>query len=480
MKPISSLLVAVICMVTATTLWAQRKPPGKSWQILGENDSLVIQPLTLNSAKDDYAPIFIDGALYFTSTRKDRHTDEAELQYNENLYVSRYQDSVWSAPRKFYFFNSDDYTALAGHSSQGPSLFIYKTFGEGDLYESTKTEKGTWSVPKKMKAPFNSERHEQSIAQSNVIRMVSSERPGGRGGHDIYWAINDLGTWAEFAPLDRVNTPGDEVDVSLSPDGRIVYFSSNGLDSTGRYHIYFSALDKTGQWTKPEKMPINTDGDDRWFVDADSMFFFASNRHGGTGGDDIYCGKVISLIPPQDTLQVIPKDSIQALVQDSLPTPEDSLKALIANFNEKPKEQTFPDKETEKKFVLVYDVLELMDLQVYKARVQIGAYYYLKTPEEFKYYYGAFDTTKIVVEKVQTPHGTLYKYFLEGEYMTLKDATLSQQQALKQQMDNRNRYKVYNDAFIAVYDQIGQRILIYFNVVSGECKILVGDKAIKF
>jgi len=100
---------------------------------VGENDSLAISPLSINSIKDDYAPIFIDGVLYFTSSRKDRHTDEAELQYNENIYTSRYQDSAWSTPKKYYFFNNDDYTALAGYSTEGPQLFTYKTFGDGDF-----------------------------------------------------------------------------------------------------------------------------------------------------------------------------------------------------------------------------------------------------------------------------------------------------------------------------------------------------------
>jgi len=104
-----SLLVVVVCMITSTALRGQNKPPGKFWQKLGENDSLVIESLSsLNSSRNDYSPIFLDGVLYFTSSRKDRYTDESTLQYNESIYTSYYQDSVWSQPKKHYFFNTDD------------------------------------------------------------------------------------------------------------------------------------------------------------------------------------------------------------------------------------------------------------------------------------------------------------------------------------------------------------------------------------
>jgi len=44
-------------------------------------------------------------------------------------------------PRAFYFFNTDDQSALAGVSYGYGKLFIYKTFGNGDIYFSVK-EKG--------------------------------------------------------------------------------------------------------------------------------------------------------------------------------------------------------------------------------------------------------------------------------------------------------------------------------------------------
>lgn len=468
MKKIVSLLVAVSW--TAATLWGQNKPPGKNWQMIGEGDSLVIVPLTINSARDDYSPILIDGMLYFTSDRKNRNTDEAELQYNENIYVSSYQDSTWSSPKKWYFFNSDDYTALAGYSIKDTVLFTYKTFGGGDFYSSKHGEKN-WSTPTRMKAPFNSEGHEQSITEANGVRVIASERPGGKGEHDIYWAVNDLGQYIDFRALDVINTTGDEVDVSLSSNGRILYFSSNGLDGAEGYDIYFSTLDKQGQWTKPEKMPINSASDDRWFMDADSMFFLSSNRSGGTGGDDLYWGYVIPLPTTYDTSKLA----------DILPDTTNTIPSSHQSFmNERPEVGIMTNPEADGKLTKLHSILEVLDFVIYKGYVQIGAYYYLTSIDEFKRNYPAFDTTNIFIEKAQTNRGTLYKYIIDKEYATLQECALRQQEAIRQQKDPINGFNVQKDAFIAIYNKDGERILIYFNVEKKIYKILMGNQLIDF
>ncbi len=474
-----SLLVVVICMMTATALCGQNKPSGKSWQKLGENDSLVIEPLSINSSKDDYAPIFINGVLYFTSNRKNRHTDEAALQYNENIYTSHYIDHMWSSPKMFYFLNNDDYTALAGYSIEGPQLFTYKTFGEGDLYRSVLGEK-QWSRPLRMKSPINSSYHDQSAAESNNIMVISSERPGGHGKHDLYWAIaNDAGEYIDFIPLDFANTEGDEVDVSLSSDGKILYFSSDVGGKSGGYDIFCMYIDKDRQWSKPEALSINTSADDRWFFNADSMFFYS---HSGETGDDIYWGHILPKCK-RDTIKlqkIIPRDAnLDTLLVHNL-----------VNLNQRPTEQLFfksdgtPDTLKQQKLIHIYDKLDSLQFQVTITQVQVGAYYYIRSVDEFKYNFEAFDTTDIQIEKVETKRGTLYKYMINKKYKTLAESALRQQEAIKQQTADVNRSyypkgKPY-DAFIVAYDTYGKRIIIYFNVETMDYRILVGDDVLHY
>lgn len=495
-----SLLVVVIFMVTSTALRGQNKPPGKSWQKLGENDSLVIESLPINSLKDDYAPIFIDGVLYFISSRKNRHTDEAELQYNENVYTSRYVDSTWSKPRKFYFFNSDDYTALAGFCSEGPQLFTYKTFGEGDLYCSVRGEKH-WSPPKRMKSPVNSDYHEQSVAEANNIMIISSERPGGRGQHDLYWSVADEnGQYLNFVSLDIVNTNGNEIDVSFSADGTTLYFSSNVDASTGGYDIFFTQLDSTRQWSKPQELFMNT----RWFMDCDSMFF--CSRSSESGDDDLYWGHIIpkfqrdttsiQKLVIRDTLMttvvldtIVPIQHIDVVYQDTNFTYEVLSDTLVIDTIV-PVQNTFiqilPDtlSVVDNKLVSLQKKLDSLQFVVHLAKVQVGAYRFITSIVDFKCHFQAFDTTTITVEKENTDEGVVYKYLISQDYSTLETAVIRQQEAIWQQTADINQSyypqgKPY-DAFIVCYDDSWNRIIIYFNVRTKDYRILVGDKVIFF
>lgn len=482
MKILISLLVVVIYMMTSTALQGQNKDPVKNWQALGENDSLVVESLSINSVKDDYAPIFMNGTLYFSSNRKDRHTDEAELQYNESIYASRFQDSTWSKPKKYYFFNSDDYTALAGFSADRSKLFTYKTFGGGDVYCSLQNEKGKWFRPKRMKY-VNSSYHEQSLAEANGIMVVSSERPGGLGKHDLYWAIaDDDGQYRNFVPLLIANTNGDEVDVSFNADGNILYFSSDVGGTSGGYDFFAIEVDSIRQWSKPNELSINTPDDDRWFMNCDSMFF--CTRSGKTGGDDLYWGHIVPKHLQKDTCILVEVDTLEVEIDTNV------FVENIINLNERPTEQVFftpdgsPDTLKQEKLLKIYDVLDSLEFEVYIAQVQVGAYYYVRSVDEFKNNYQSFDTTNIVIEKVETKRGTLFKYMINKKYKTLKESAVRQQEALRQQTADINKSyypkgRPY-DAFIVVYNQDRERIIIYFNVETGACEILVGDKKIYF
>lgn len=460
----------MVVLVTAFTgLRAQKQP--KLWQKLGEKDSLFITPLNnINSSKDDFSPIFIDGTLYFSSSRKNRNTDEADLQYNENIYTTCYVDTAWSSPKKYYFFNSDDHSSLAGYSIGGSQLFTYKTFGSGDIYVSRPGKK-YWIAPRKMKNPINTESHEQSITEANGIFVFSSDRPGGQGEHDVYSAqINSNGEYI-VVPMAMINSSGNEVDVRFGSDKKTLYFSSNGLGGKGGYDVFFTVLDESGHWSKPESLPINSDYNDRWFVNLDSMFFMTSNR---SGNDDIIWGHL---------LEKHSKDTIKKMIPKLISLKTDS---IVPSLNGKP---TTPvvflgdkdDSLRNVKLIAIYDTLDKYKFKVYYAQVQIGAYYYLRSIDEFKYNYPAFDTTKIFVEKIKTEKGMLFKYLIDQKYSTLMESAVRQQQAVYQQTDQENRYKIkQGDAFIAVYDKDGQRIMIYFNVYTRRCTMIIKGKEIYF
>ena len=124
----------------------------------------------------------------------------------------------------------DDIVSEPSISADG-SRMIYARKGKDntdDLY-LRRWDGTTWSSPRPMRA-LNSNFEETSPSLSGDGRYLyfSSNRPGGRGGYDIWVAKWDGVEYAWPLPLtNRVNTEWDELGPSISPDNFKLFFSSN-------------------------------------------------------------------------------------------------------------------------------------------------------------------------------------------------------------------------------------------------------------
>ncbi|MGZ3885722.1 MAG: carboxypeptidase regulatory-like domain-containing protein [Bacteroidia bacterium] len=123
--------------------------------------------------------------------------------------------------------------------------------------------------------------------------FFNSERTGGLGHSDI-WMIKRISKqeWGKPENLGaEVNSEYDEVGMFLAPDGKTLFFASNGKGSMGSYDIFKTVLEN-GKWTKPVNIgyPINSERSDGPFVLSANAAtgYFASNRAGGLGESDIY------------------------------------------------------------------------------------------------------------------------------------------------------------------------------------------------
>ena len=85
---------------------------------------------------------------------------------------------------------------------------------------------GIWTKPKKLDQNINSSYWDsQPFIYKDKLFFVSN-RPGGKGGRDIYYSkINNDGSFTNAVNFDIVNTSYEEVSPSYFED--IFYFSSN-------------------------------------------------------------------------------------------------------------------------------------------------------------------------------------------------------------------------------------------------------------
>lgn len=125
-----------------------------------------------------------------------------------------------------------------------------------------------------------------------------SDMPGGYGGTDIYEVTINKGHYGAPKNLGpTVNSKYKEYTPFV--DGDILYFSSNRPGGKGGYDIYMTKLD--GSLEEPINLgkPMNSKGDDICFIiDKETQTgYFSSNRRGGKGDDDIYFFKELTVNP---------------------------------------------------------------------------------------------------------------------------------------------------------------------------------------
>lgn len=205
--------------------------------------------------------------------------DEKTMMFMEQL---KFYDAVicahksgikWSSPENLTpLIKSDGDHSITGISSTGNQLFLmnYDPYTSGDIY-TTEFNNGEWSPVRKLDSPVNTVFNEThaSISPDGSVLYFTSDRKGGYGGTDIYRAEkNERNEWEKpvnLGPL--INTPFNEATPFVSSDGSRLFFSSQGHYNMGGYDIFCSSLDGEGDWFPPVNIgfPLNTTDDDLFF-----------------------------------------------------------------------------------------------------------------------------------------------------------------------------------------------------------------------
>ena len=256
----------------------------------------------INSAFPEYGPsISADEETIIFTARRDNSTggkrDENDNGYYEDIYLSVKSNGKWQASKQLSkTVNTDNHDAAAGLSSDGSKLYVYRHSGKdgGDLYESVLFGVD-WEAPIHMNKYINTKYHESSVSLSFDGRRMYfvSNKESGLGDRDIYYSDMDVkGEWGASKNIGPViNTKYAEEAVFMHPDGVTLYFSSKGHNSMGGYDIFKSTL-LNGVWSAPENLgyPINGPDDDVFFVvsGSGSRAYFASSKTGGIGEKDHY------------------------------------------------------------------------------------------------------------------------------------------------------------------------------------------------
>ncbi len=268
---------------------------------------------SINSKFDEQTPcISADGKTLIFNTRRPEHSDsptdvEGDGKFFQDIFISNWDtiNKKWSQSDGVVGnVNSPAHDACTSISPDGKQIFIYKNdisdneSRGGDIFIS-KVVNNKWKTPEPIGKPINSSYWEGGacISADGKTLYFISERKGGYGRGDIWMSKRISKTeWGKPVNLgSTINTEFDEVGVFLAPDGKTLFFSSDGDGSMGSYDIFKTTLEGD-KWTKPVNLgyPINTVyKDGPMVVSANAQYaYFASDRKGGLGESDIYVADV--------------------------------------------------------------------------------------------------------------------------------------------------------------------------------------------
>lgn len=185
-------------------------------------------------------------------------------------------------------FSPDEKTMYFTRATEENSM-IYK------LYKVTLEEDshGNWINQQMLDIDVDGYSFENPyVSKTGKELYFSSNKPGGKGGYDLYVAtIKEDGTLETPKNLgDKVNTKQDDKYPSLSLDGDYLYFSSKGHRNVGGFDVFKSKVTKTGYRT-PKNLgnTVNTKYDEvAYFMASDNKGYLSSNKAFGQGSYDIY------------------------------------------------------------------------------------------------------------------------------------------------------------------------------------------------
>lgn len=305
-----------------------------------------VEPVSFNTEYSEFGSFVHDGQIYFSSSRKSEgdndvygwnnegwldiyhvaeHNTTAKPERMKGEINSKFHESslVFSTDYKndtiIYFTRNNYFEKKESFYTVEKEDKVYENLSNLKIFRADKVD-GKWKVTRNMKmnADHYSSGH-PSVNNNRTLLYFASDKPGGYGGSDIYYAEihprGGVGQAVNAGPV--VNTSGDELFPFVNNEGQL-FFSSDGHVGFGQLDVFATVADSTGQIKEVVNLgtPLNSSKDDFAYYAHDNGVdgYVSSNRKGGKGGDDIY---KFSFVPSLQVEGVV-TDAVNLQVLDSV------------------------------------------------------------------------------------------------------------------------------------------------------------------
>ena len=283
--------------------------------ILNAEQTFEIKNLDINSKYSDFSPMFHNGdEMVFASAADSSFFSTRRYKWNNQPYLDLYvakineeSDEVRNAIKFSKEINTKYHEASVTFSPDNKTMYFTRNnYGKKlkrdknginhlKIYMSRKID-GDWSEAKEVS--FNSDNYSTghpALSSDGKQLYFVSDMPGSIGQTDIF-VVDVLGEGQFSEPRNlgpEINTEQKEMFPFIND--KKLYFSSDGHVGLGGLDVYEVAFDQEDGFLEVRNLgkPINSKVDDFSYIinEETQKGFFASNRKGGKGDDDIYSFK---------------------------------------------------------------------------------------------------------------------------------------------------------------------------------------------
>ncbi|RXQ96529.1 hypothetical protein EO244_02550 [Ancylomarina salipaludis] len=285
-----------------------------------------LKPSPFNTIYSDFSPSYYKDNLIFCSGRKSKDYRDDRYEWNGEYFLELFLFDASKEPTKQIVrfgngigtkyhegavcFSSDFKTMFFTRSNYFKGKLNRDENGANNLKIFIAEEKnGRWKVSGEF--PYNSDAYSvghPSLSIDGKTLYFVSDMPGGFGGTDIYRSYFRDGEWSKPENMgSRVNTKGDEMFPFFNSRNSL-FFSSDGHAGKGGLDLYVVNTDGREFEVGHLGSPMNSSSDDfSIIINAEGRIgYFASNRSGGVGEDDIY------------SFEIEHENRVNILIRDSL------------------------------------------------------------------------------------------------------------------------------------------------------------------